>query len=127
LNQRGASCTPGASPNFVELCHGEVPRKLAEFGDILAVPIDETGPTCTGHYAESTTFHSNELGGTFTQVLGGGVSRGSDGSLINFHGLTRYSVNANGELTVDFLKVIPDESCLTGGQATVCVLLRRGV
>jgi hypothetical protein len=60
-------------------------------------------------------FNSNELGGTFTQVLGCGVSRGSDGSLINFHGLTRYSVNANGQLTVDFLKVIPDESCLTSG------------
>src|SRR5215211_4482785 len=78
------------------------PRSLlAEFGDILAVPIDGTGPTCTGHYAESTTFNSNELGGTFTQVLGCDVSRRSDGSLVNFHGLTRYSVNANGELTVD--------------------------
>jgi hypothetical protein len=44
------------------------------------------------------------LGGTFTQVLGCDVSRRSDGSLVNFHGLTRYSVNANGELTVDFHK-----------------------
>jgi hypothetical protein len=76
--------------------------------------VDGTGPTWTGHYAQSSTFNSNESGGTFTQDLGGGVSRGSDGSLNNFHGLTRYSVNANGELTVDFLKVIPDESCLTG-------------
>ena len=76
--------------------------------------MDGTGPTCTGYYAESTTFNSNESGGTFTQDLGGGASRGSDGSLINFRGLTRYSVRANGELTVDFLNVIPDESCLTG-------------
>ena len=69
--------------------------------------MDGTGPTCTGHYAQSSAFNSIESGGTFTQDLGGGVSRGSNGSLINFHGLTRYSVNDYGRLTVDFLKVIP--------------------
>jgi hypothetical protein len=30
--------------------------------------------------------------------------------------LVRYSTNADGEVTVDFFRVWPDESCLTPGE-----------
>jgi hypothetical protein len=83
-------------------------------GKFVAVPVDGTGPTYTGHARDVETFNAKsfeEFVGTYTNnhMV---IARGSDGSKINFHLHVRYSVNAKGEVTVDFVRVRPDESCI---------------
>jgi hypothetical protein len=63
-------------------------------------------PTYTGHYREREQVIAQQFDdfiGTFSYsaVV---TARGSDGSMLNFHVLERYSVNANGEVTVEFVK-----------------------
>ncbi len=84
-------------------------------GRFVAVPVDGTGPTYIGHSRDTETLNAKsfeEFVGTYTDdhML---VARGSDGSKINFHLHVRYSVNAKGEVTVDFVRVRPDASCIS--------------
>jgi hypothetical protein len=81
-------------------------RHYSANGQVLAVPTDGTGPTYTGHYREREQFIAQQFDdfiGTFSYsaVV---TAKGSDGSMLNFHVLERYSVNANGEVTVEFVK-----------------------
>jgi hypothetical protein len=76
-------------------------------GKALDVPADGTGPTYTGHFIELETFNARSLDGfvgTYTDIQQA-TGRGSDGSKRRMHILVRYSVNAKGKVTVDFVKV----------------------
>ena len=76
-------------------------------GKFVAVPADGTGPTYTGHFIELETVNARSLDGfvgTYTDIQQA-TGRGSDGSKRRMHILTRYSVNAKGKVTVDFVKV----------------------
>jgi hypothetical protein len=76
-------------------------------GKFLDVPADGTGPTYTGHFIEFFSFNARSLDGfvgTYTNIQQAGA-RGSDGSKVRMHILTRYSVNAKGKVTVNFVKV----------------------
>jgi hypothetical protein len=87
-------------------------------GRFLAVPTNGSGPTYVGHSRDTETFNAKsfeEFVGTYSDQHRV-VARGSDGSRINYHLHVRYSVNAKGEVTVDFFRVRPDESCLTPGE-----------
>ena len=81
----------------------------------VAVPVDGTGPTYIGHSRDVETLNAKsfeEFVGTYTDdhMV---IARGSDGSKINFHLHVRYSVNAKGEVTVDFVRVRPYASCIS--------------
>ena len=76
-------------------------------GKFVAVPADGTGPTYTGHFIELETVNARSLDGfvgTYTDIQQA-TGRGSDGSKRRMHILSRYSVNAKGKVTVDFVKV----------------------
>src|SRR5829696_5037644 len=76
-------------------------------GKFLIVPADGTGPTYTGHFIELETVNARSLDGfvgTYTAIEQA-TARGSDGSKRRMHILVRYSVNAKGKVTVDFVKV----------------------
>jgi hypothetical protein len=76
-------------------------------GKFLDVPADGTGPTYTGHFIELETVNARSLDefvGTYTNIEHA-TARGSDGSKVRMHVLVRYSVNAKGKVTVDFVKV----------------------
>ncbi len=84
-------------------------------GRFVAVPVDGTGPTYIGHSRDTETLNAKsfeEFVGTYTDdhMV---IARGSDGSKINFHLHVGYSVNAKGEVTVDFVRVRPDASCIS--------------
>src|SRR5215210_1883466 len=87
-------------------------------GKFVAVPIDGTGPTYYAHAREGETWNAKsfeEFVGTFTRILKV-TARGTDGSKINFHWLIRQSTNAEGEVTVDFEKLMPDKSCISSDE-----------
>jgi hypothetical protein len=82
-------------------------------GKTLEVPADGTGPTYTGHFIELQTINARSLDdfvGTYTDIASGST-RGSDGSKVRDNVLVRYSVNAKGKVTVDFVKVKRDQDC----------------
>ena len=82
-------------------------------GKFLDVPADGTGPTYTGHFIERETVNARSLDGfvgTYTSIEQG-TARGSDGSKVRMHVLVRYSVNAKGKVTVNFVKVKRDQDC----------------
>jgi hypothetical protein len=87
-------------------------------GKFVAVPVDGNGPTYHAHGREGETINAKsfeEFVGTYTNIHKV-TARGTDGSKINYHLLVRYSVNIQGEATVDFVRIRPDESCLTPGE-----------
>jgi hypothetical protein len=83
-------------------------------GKFVAVPVDGTGPTFIGHSRDVEMLNAKsfeEFVGTYSDQ-GRVIARGSDGSKIRFHVHVRYSVNAKGEVTVQFVRIRPDASCL---------------
>ena len=84
----------------------------------VAVPVDGTGPTFIGHGRDVEMLNAKsfeEFVGTYSNQHRI-IARGSDGSRINYHLHERFSVNAKGEVTVDFLRVRPDASCIMPGE-----------
>ena len=80
-------------------------------GKVVAVPADGTGPTYVGHFNAGFQHNVRFDGPAITFTDRDKVTaKGSDGSRLNFHLLERITVTANGELTVDFLRV-RGESC----------------
>jgi hypothetical protein len=82
-------------------------------GKFLDVPADGTGPTYTGHFIELETVNARSLDefvGTYTSIEQS-TARGSDGSKARMHVLVRYSVNAKGKVTVNFVKVKASQDC----------------
>jgi hypothetical protein len=81
---------------------------LVEHGKAVAVPLDGTGPTYTANFSDSdlesirAVKHGDVLVETDTDLIRT-VAHGSDGSraLVMFH--AHFTVNANGETTVEFV------------------------
>jgi hypothetical protein len=78
-----------------------------DVGRVVAVPLDGTGPTYTGHFWDSDTesIRAVKSSGLLVEQdtdLSHFVARGSDGSraFFNFH--AHFTVNANGEMTAQF-------------------------
>ncbi len=70
-------------------------------GTVLAIPLDPSQPTYTGHFTiwfgENDNLSNSNSTSTFSVH-----ATGSDGSTMNFQEVAHYSVNANGVLTVNF-------------------------
>jgi hypothetical protein len=76
-------------------------------GKVVAVPLDGTGPTYTGNFWFSDTesiraVKSRDLLVEQDTDFNHVVARGSDGSKVHFDFHAHFSVNANGETSVDF-------------------------
>lgn len=73
-----------------------------ETGSVVAVPLDSSAPTYTGHFTvwfgDNNNLHNGSETSTFTVVL-----TGSDGSSITFHDVAHISVSATG-ITTSFDK-----------------------
>jgi hypothetical protein len=83
-------------------------------GKFVAVPVDGTGPTFIGRSRDVEMLNAKsfeEFVGTYSDQSRV-IARGSDGSKIRFYIHGRYSVNAKGEVTVQFVRIRPDASCL---------------
>ena len=77
-------------------------------GQVVAVPLDGTGPTYTGNFWSSDTesIRSVKSGGLLVEQdtdFNHVVARGSDGSRVLFDFHAHFTVNANGETTVEFV------------------------
>jgi hypothetical protein len=70
-------------------------------GSVTAVPQDPSLPTFTGHFTTWFGENSNQksFSSTFTFTV---IATGSDGSTLKFHETAHVSVNAQGEVTVEF-------------------------
>jgi hypothetical protein len=80
---------------------------LLEHAQVVAVPLDGTGPTYTGNFRSSDTesiraVKSGELLVEQDTDFNHVVARGSDGSRVFFDFHAHFTVNANGEMSVDF-------------------------
>lgn len=72
-------------------------------GTFLLDTIDPTKPDFSGHFTQWDGFNGNNRNatGTFTFTING---KGTDGSTLRFHETAHFTVNANGEVTVEFDK-----------------------
>src|SRR5215203_4583953 len=74
--------------------------------------------TFTRHGRDHLAFNARsfeEFVGTYTDDHKV-TAKASDGSKINYYLHSRFSVNAKGEVTVDFVRVRPDASCISPGE-----------
>jgi hypothetical protein len=76
-------------------------------GKVVAVPLDGTGPTYTANFWSSDTesiraVKSGDLLVEQDTDFNHVVARGSDGSRVLFDFHAHFTVNANGEMSVDF-------------------------
>jgi hypothetical protein len=80
---------------------------LVEHAKVVAVPLDGTGPTYKGNFRSSDSEsiravkHGDVLVETDTD-LNRFVARGSDGSMAFIKQHAHFTLNANGEITVQF-------------------------
>ena len=86
---------------------GVVHFHLVEHAKVVAVPLDGTGPTYRGNfrYSDSENIRAVKSGDVLVEVdtdLNRFVARGSDGSKAFIKQHAHFTVNANGELSVDF-------------------------
>lgn len=77
--------------------------------EIVAVPLDGTGPTFVGHFRSSDTesIRNVKQGDVFVETdtdHNKVVAKGSDGSRVRFQEHHHFTVNANGEVTIEFEK-----------------------
>ncbi len=76
---------------------------------VVAVPVDGTGTTFTGHFrsSDSETIRSVKHGAVIAETdtdHNKVVAKGSDGSHLAFQEHNHFTVNANGEVTIEFEK-----------------------
>jgi hypothetical protein len=76
---------------------------------VVAVPLDGTGTTFTGHFrsSDSETIRSVKHGQVIAETdtdHNKVVAKGSDGSHLVFQELHHFTVNANGDVTIEFEK-----------------------
>ena len=74
-------------------------------GDVVAVPLDPTLPTYTGHFTTWFGTSDNKQNGVDHSTFSVHAT-GSDGSSISFHETMHMSTNANGDLVVSFDKPV---------------------
>jgi hypothetical protein len=76
---------------------------------LVAVPLDGTGPTYTGHFRSSDSENIRRVKGDVLAEVDTDhnkvILKGSDGSRIMLQEHFHFTVNANGELTAVFSKV----------------------
>jgi len=77
---------------------------------VVAVPLDGTGPTYIGHFRSSDTesIRNVKQGDVFVETdtdHNKVVAKGSDGSTVQLQEHHHFTVNANGVVTVEFEKV----------------------
>ena len=77
---------------------------------VVAVPLDGTGPSYIGHFhtSDSETIRSVKHGDLFVETdtdHNKVVAKGSDGSRATLQEAHHFTVNANGEVSVEFEKV----------------------
>lgn len=77
---------------------------------IVAAPLDGTGPSFTGHFrtSDSENIRNVKHGEVFVEVDTDHnmvVMKGSDGSKMKAREHFHFTVNANGDVTIDFEKV----------------------
>jgi len=75
----------------------------SETGTFVADPTDPAVQTYTGHFVNRFSENSNRpsINGSFTFVV---IGRGEDGSRLTFHETAHFTMNAHGDITVDFDK-----------------------
>ena len=74
-------------------------------GTFVAVPLDPSNPTFTGHF--TTWFGESDNKQNYVDHSTFSVhGTGSDGSSIQFHDTTHFSTNANGVVVVSFDKPV---------------------
>jgi len=84
------------------------------FGRVVAVPVDGTGPTFTGHFKEGPM---QLIVKQFTPFIGTFIDKeavivkGSDGSRLHLRHQVVFHVNANGKVTVDRESFWPTTGC----------------
>jgi len=84
------------------------------FGRVVAVPIDGTGPTYTGHFKEGP---EQIIVKQFAPFIGTYLDKeavmvkGSDGSRLHLRHQVVFHVNANGKVTVDRESFWPTTGC----------------
>jgi hypothetical protein len=76
---------------------------------VVAVPLDGTGTTFTGHFrsSDSETIRSVKHGAVIAETdtdHNKVVAKGSDGSHLAFQEHHHFTVNANGDVTIEFEK-----------------------
>jgi hypothetical protein len=74
-----------------------------ETGTFVADPTDPAVQTYTGHFVNRFNENSNRanVNGAFTFTV---IGRGADGSRLKFHETAHFTMNAHGDITVDFDK-----------------------
>jgi len=80
------------------------------FANMVAIPEDGTGPTCTGRFraSDSENLRNVKQGDVIVETdtdINRFVARGSDGSRVTLMERHHFTYNANGEVTVVFEKV----------------------
>ncbi len=74
-------------------------------GSVVAVPLDPTLPTYTGHFTDWFGISENNKNLVQTSTFSV-IATGSDGSTIKINETTHLSTNANGQLVVSFDKPV---------------------
>jgi hypothetical protein len=82
-------------------------------GDVVAVPVDGTGPTFTGQFwtSDSESIRSVRNGALFVETdtdRNHVILWGSDGSKVSADEHHHFTFNANGDVTIEFDKVALD-------------------
>ena len=94
--------------------HGNITLPLhlrdVTWGNVVAVPLDGTGVSYAGRFYSSNShnFRGVRHGSVFVDKdtdINRFVARGSDGSHVMLQEHTQFTLNANGDVTVDFQKV----------------------
>ena len=82
-------------------------------GEVVAVPLDGTGPSFTGHFwiSDSESIRSVKKGTVVVETdtdRGRVILWGSDGSKVSANEHHHFTFNANGDVTIQFDKVTLD-------------------
>jgi hypothetical protein len=87
--------------HITEFANGTVHVTGTTTGTFLIDTIAPSKPDFSGHFTSWFGFNGNNknVAGTFTFTV---VGKGTDGSTLTFHETAHFTLNANGEVTVDF-------------------------
>jgi hypothetical protein len=105
--------SPATSPGRTDTDGNIVPPLRFHFlihAAVVAVPLDGTGPSYVGHFhtSDSETIRSVKHGDLFVETdtdHNKVVAKGSDGSRATLQEHHHFTVNANGEVSIEFEKV----------------------
>jgi hypothetical protein len=90
--------------HITEFADGTVRVTGTTTGTFLADTIDASRPDFSGRFTSWFGFNGNTKNATGTSTFTV-VGKGTDGSRLRFHETASFTLNANGEVTVEFDKV----------------------